>query len=144
MKTPLHVGVCPAILAIPAADAGGQHDFPVPSGQLPVFTCEHLLPRPGLHLTAGGGGRCHPAEVPASLPREQHPPLGQYSTLHRADILCLLNSVFIPQRSTGTSSFLKQSARCWPLRGLSLVRGDVWGVTVVGHLVFKLLCGGVK
>lgn len=117
-------GVCPAIPVTPATDPGGQHDLPLSSGHPSALACEYppQLSRPGLHLTAGGGRRGFPAEVPASLTREQPPPLGQYTE----EWLCLfVESVLIFWESTGTSSLVKHSGRCrppneWPFLWLPL------------------------
>lgn len=81
-----------AILVTPVADAGDQHDLSLPSGHLPTLAYRLLpspLPRPGLHLTTGGGGRGCPAEVPASLPGEQPATLGQSENNHIYQLFCL-------------------------------------------------------
>lgn len=77
----VQTGVCSAIPVTPAADPGGQHDLPLPSGHPAALACGSPSPlsRPRLHIAAGGGRRCRPAEVSASLPREQPLPLGEYT-----------------------------------------------------------------
>lgn len=89
----VHAGVCSVIPVTPAADPGRQHDLSLPSGHPASLACKPIPPlsRPRVHSPVGGGRRCCPAKVPASLPREQPQTLGEYMTVW----LCLSASRYL-------------------------------------------------
>lgn len=128
----VQTGICLASGVTPVADPGTQHDLPLPSGHAAALAHESPPPlcRPGLHLAAGGGRRGRPAEVPASLPGEQPPPLGQYKQTDH--VCCLLRSVLYFWEAQVLPVLLNNPADVGlRINDLSLF-GEMLGVTVVG------------